>query len=197
MIATRVGREWLDQCRTEDWLHIGISMVHPDAGHIHTRQILKYLAMSPIDPFKIYEIIDWARAGWETAKLAMLELGVELENSGVPVPVALKAYRNELSNPYRQQWPRAHGSQKETHFLQDIAIAVLVEKLSLQFPTLPFFSRSPRKPSICGIVATVFTEARLGRILTADGVRKIWKRLLPAFGDPKYFKRLPLEKLGA
>jgi hypothetical protein len=175
-------------------LHIGISMVHPDAGHVHLRQILKFLAMSPIDPFKIYEIIDWARAGWGDADIAMRELGVELENRGETVPIALKAYRNELSNPYRQQWPRAHGSQKATYILQDIAITVLVEKLTVQYPTLPFFGRSPRKPSVCGIVATVFTEARLGRSLTGDAVRKIWKRL---GDDPRHFKRLSLEKLGA
>jgi hypothetical protein len=193
-LATRRVREWLAQCRAEDWLDIGISMIDPKAGHILARQILKNLAMSPIDPFKIYEIIDWARAGWEDAKIAMLELAVELENRGEQVPVALKAYRNELSNPYRKQWPRAHGSQKATHILQDIVITVWVEKLTIPFPTLPVFGRSPRKPSVCSIVAMCFNEARLGRILSADGVRKIWKRL---GHDPRNFKGLPLEKLGA
>jgi hypothetical protein len=193
-LARRYAREWLEKCRAEDWLHIGISMVHPNAGHVHLRQILKFLAISPIDPFKIYETIDWARAGWDDADIAMRELGVELENRGEQVPVALKAYRNELLNPHRQTWPRAHGSQKATYILQDIVITVLVEHLSIHFPTLPFFGRSPRKSSICGIVARVFTEARLGRVLSGDGVRKIWKRL---GDDPRNFKGLPLEKLGA
>jgi hypothetical protein len=191
-LATRYVRKWLDQCRAEDILDIGISMVDPKAGHIHLRQILKFLAMSPIDPFKIVEIIDWARAGWEDADIAMRELSVELENRGEPVPIALKAYRNELLNPYRQQWPRAHGAQKATHILQDIVITVFVERLTILFPTLPVFGRSPRRPSVCGIISTVFNEAKLGRILTADGVRKIWNRL---GDDPRHFKVLPLDKL--
>jgi hypothetical protein len=193
-LATRYVRKWLDQCRAEDWLDIGISMVDPKAGHIHLRQILKFLAMSPLDPFKIIEILNWARAGWEDADIAMRELSVELENRGEPVPVALKAYRNELLNPYRQQWPRAHGAQKATHILQDIVITVFVERLIILFPTLPFFSRSPRKTCICGIVAMCFNEAKLGRLLTADGVRKIWKRL---GDDPTNFNRLLLEKFFA
>jgi hypothetical protein len=192
-LATRYVREKLAQCRAEDWLDIGISAVHPDAGHVHLRQILKFLAMSPLDPFKIIEFIDLARAGWEDADIAMRELAVELENRGQPLPIALKAYRNELLNPYRQR-PRAHGSQKATHILQDIVITVLVEKLIILFPALPVFGRSPRKPSACGIVAMVFNEAKLGRILTADGVRKIWKRL---GDDPRHFNRLLLEKLSA
>jgi hypothetical protein len=193
-LAAQYAREYLERCRAEDWLDIGISVIHPDAGHIHLRQILKFLAMSPIDPFKIYEIIDWARAGWEDADIAMRELGVELDNRGEQVPVALRAYRNELLSPYRQTWPRAHGAQKATYILQDIAITVLIERLIIHFPTLALFGRSPRKASICGIVAGVFTEAKLGRSLTGDGVRKIWKRL---GDDPRNFKGLPLEKLGA
>jgi hypothetical protein len=194
--AERVVRKWLDQCRAEDCLDIGISMVDPKAGHIHLRQILKFLAMSPIDPLKIIEVIDWAESGWQDAEQAMLELAVDLEDRGEPVPVALKAFRNRLAYRYLrgQQPPHAHGALKATHILQDIVICAFVEKLTVLFPTLAVFSRSARKACICGIVAMVFTEAKLGRILTAEGVRKIRKRL---GDDPRHFKGLLVEKLGA
>ena len=180
VLATRRVGAWLDQCQREDWMNLGISMVNPEAGHIQVRQILKCLALSPADPFKVYEIIDWARAGWEDADLAMRELVVELDNRGQEVPLALKAYRNELMNPYRQQHPRAHGAQRATHFLQDIVIATFAGKLHAEFPAIPFYGRSPRKASICGIVAKVFTAAKLGRSFESQGVWKVCKRLSPA-----------------
>ena len=58
--ALTFARNFIQRCRSEDWLDIGISTIHPDAGHVHVRQLLKSLAMSPVDSFKIDEICNWA-----------------------------------------------------------------------------------------------------------------------------------------
>lgn len=195
LAALAFARDYVQRCRSEDWLDIGISTIHPDAGHVHIRQLLKSMAMSPNDPFKVDEICDWARDGWADADLAMRELWGELDNRGETVPPALRQYMRDLVNPHRRQRRHVSGAQKVTHVLQDLSLVLLLWMLRGRYPTIAFFGRSARKASVCGIVARAFTEACLGRRFDADAVRHVWKNWAPAVvTDPNLFKDLPLEK---
>jgi hypothetical protein len=189
--ATQFARGWVAKCQAGDWLHIGLSMLHPEAGHTQLRQILKLLAAS--HPFELARVIADARAGWRDADMALRELTAEILDRGGDLPAQLRAYTIEQLRPDATVAPP--GPQRASHVLQDLGMVVLVLELTSRFPGLAFCGRSVRKASICSIAAVAFTEARLGRVLTADAVRKIWKSYQPAIGDLRYFKRLTLEKL--
>jgi hypothetical protein len=159
-------------------------MLRPEAGHVQLRQILKLLAAS--HPFELARIIADARAGWKDADMALRELTAEILDRGGDLPAQLRAFTIERLAP---DATGASGPQRASHVLQDLGVVVLVLELTSRFPGLAFCGRpSVRKASVCGIAAAVFTEARLGRVLTADAVRKIWKHYQPAVGDLRYFK---------
>src|SRR5258708_6218663 len=124
--AAQFAREWVAKCVAEDWLHIGLSMLHPEAGHVQLRQILKLLAAS--HPFELASIIADARGGWRDADRALRELTAEILDGGGDLPAQLRAYTIEQLRPDAIAAPP--GPQRASHVLQDLGMVVLVMELT-------------------------------------------------------------------
>jgi hypothetical protein len=191
-LAEQYARDWVVRCSREDWLGIGIPVVHATGEHVFAllRRFLKHLAMS--NACRMVEIIHDARNGCPHSREAMRELIVELKNRRHQLPLALDAFCQELVlelHP-RLQPIRSRGRMMADQYLQDIAIVLLVLDLILRFPSLKPTGRSARWPSASRIAAAAFSQAKI-RVLTPKAVEAIWARYLPAIGEPKYFKGLP------
>src|SRR5688572_16560358 len=76
--------------RDGDFLGLGVDVLHPEAGRINLRRMLKQVALN--HPLRMMWVIDNARAGWDDADLALRELAIEIVDRGEALPTALGAY---------------------------------------------------------------------------------------------------------
>ena len=197
--AAQMVKDRIAKCLAEDWLNIGMSWLHPDAGPAFMKSFWKDAAR--VHPFLLSDVTALARAGVRDADIALRELIAEHIDLDVEMPAQLAAYNIELLHPGRSQ--RVRGAHKDTNFLQDIAISTMVEEVNYRFPTIPFTGRSARWQSACSIVAHEISAAKIGRSLTGPAVKKIWSRYLrlagrvfpPVDRSDNDLKRLAWEKL--
>jgi hypothetical protein len=200
--AERFADQWVEQCLDEDWLGIGISMLHPNTGAIMMYRSVKLLFEGNI--FYRPHILQAALNGFMPARKALGELVVEIRKEDWPDE--LGTFARACANPHFH-WPSGkRGAKRLSHLYSDIAVVVLILQLAKRFPSIPTTGRSARQTCHSDIAAGAFSKYsdRTGRgKMTRGQVKKIWLRYkryqIRGISDPKVlniFNTLSGEKLG-
>jgi hypothetical protein len=162
--------EFVDGFRTS-WLDAS-------AGHDLMVAISKALARSGTHGLRV--VIEHARSGLKEADVALRQLAVELIDSGTPRPVFLDVYLADAH--ILPVGSRRRGPKRQTNFVRDMAILVLIILVSEKFGLKPTRAYGlTKRPCGCSIVADVLSEARSAGAIefqapTEQAVAAIWKR---------------------
>ena len=182
--AGRVADELVRQLLTEDLLHIGIPLLHPDAGQVDARAKIKKL-FEGAACFRA-EILRAALNGHMPSRIALGELVQEVDED--KQPSELKAFAKACANPHHR-WPARPGAKRSTNVYSDISLVMVLLELKNRFPNIPIASHSGRRVCHCDIAADAFNKHkdRIGRGRMNRGrVQKIWKR----------YKHLTIHRIG-
>jgi hypothetical protein len=147
------------------------SVLSPEAAHAVTQQHLKQRALE--HPNHMLHIIKKARAGYQDAQKAMLDLvNTEYYHRGRAPPPQLVAFQMDWNAGLIHKRTRDNVD----NFLRNIIIASMVWELSAKFCLKPT-RRSPRHPSGCSILAiAIASELPRGMIKPGErAVETIWK----------------------
>ena len=164
----------VERLLTEDLLHIGIPILHPDFGQVDACIKIKRLFEGAA--CLRAEVLKAAMNGYKPAQDALGELVNEIDED--KWPSELKTYAKACANPHFR-WPRKPGAKGITQRYSDIAVVMLLLELSKRFPNISIASHSGRRVCHCDIVAETFSKhsdrIRRGR-MTRPQVNQIWKR---------------------
>jgi hypothetical protein len=158
--ARACARRWLEDLKDADFVSnlIGARLpptLHPGAGEIFARQIIKARAMSGAEG--MMRIIELARAGWDEADAALRELYVDFRHHRQDPPPELVTYSMEvLPRPYR----RSRGRRKSRNFLQDMMFGLLIAELAHKFGLHPTRKIDAHRDSVCDILVMAVREAK-------------------------------------
>jgi hypothetical protein len=175
--ALNHARQWIENMRTSDFNGWGVSPFDANGGAVLINQLVRLILNGEARHALI--VIDWARAGWEPADLAIRNVLAEYAHRGVLPPPFLTEYlvRSLIESPSSSL---SRGRNKMSNLLFDIALVTLVMTLCERFGLNP--TRNPsarRRPSACSIVAQAASEAGLHRG-GESAMNRIWKRYAPA-----------------
>jgi hypothetical protein len=175
--ALEFARDWIARGREGDFLGLGYSPLHPDAGRAFLRRMIRQYALGP--DRQMLTIIDCARAGWDDADLVLRDLILEYTNRGEPLPAFLATYNAEIVTG--RIIPRPRGRKRAANLLQDISIVTLVLELIERFGLKPtrYQAGSKRRPSACSVAAGAMAESGLHRG-DERAIQQIWLRYAPA-----------------
>jgi hypothetical protein len=117
-------------------------------------------------------LIEFARAGWDDADIALREMFIERANRTEEISPYLRTYiAGIISRPINAPV----GPKPATNIAADIAIAMVVFTLMLPPHNLKAQRSTRRKPSACSVAAQALAEAGLHRG-GEQAIEKIWKR---------------------
>jgi hypothetical protein len=167
--AQAYAHQSLEQLKDKHLPGAGLPILHPDVGEIFARQALKFKALS--GALGMLWVIEFARAGWDEADLALRELAIELMHCK-QCPPMLEGYAMEaLKTPYR----RKRGRRKSTNFVQDFMLAALMADLIQKFGLHPTRKTDAHRDSACDIVAVAVNEAKwLKRSFNYKAAERLW-----------------------
>jgi hypothetical protein len=152
-------------------------LLSPKNSRIVSREFLKDYALS--HPFNLSSLMHDARAGWEDAHLALVEMIAEFAGSGRLPPPQLASYTIDALNPDLP--PRPRGPNKANQVTRNILVVSMVSALLERFE--PFGLRAvrnrqakapARRSSACALVAKAL-EDRPGAKLGERAVEAIWE----------------------
>lgn len=171
--AERCADQLVEQLLNEDLLHIGIPILHPDAGQIDACAKIKGLFAGEAC-FRA-EILSAALNGYMPARIALGELVQEIDEN--KWPSELTTYAKACANP-NFNWPTRPGPQRLTHLYSDIAAVMVILELSNRFPSIPTTSHSARQTCHCDLAAGAFNRHKdhIGRLMNRGQVKQVWKR---------------------
>src|SRR5262249_24982040 len=151
--------------------NVGYKTFHPEAGRAFLRKMMKQAAV--LKEAVMLELMDFARAGWDDADIALRELILEYTNRGEALPALLATYNAEIITG-RARPARLPARQPAAYFIQDIFIVMLITELVAQFNLKPT-RFGVRRASASSIVADALIEAGLHRG-GEKAVEKVWRR---------------------
>jgi len=164
------ARQRLEELRHKPW-SAGLSILHPDAGELFARQVIKVRAMSGAMGMKL--VIDLARAGWDEAHAALSELVVELKHHRLALPPALHQYATDalFRHPHRSR-----GRRKSKNVLQDVMFASLMDELVQKFGLHPTRRADALRDSAGDVLVIAVKEAStwLKRSFNYKAAERLW-----------------------
>jgi hypothetical protein len=150
------------------------ALLSPENSRTFSRLMLKNYALS--HPLNLSNLIYDAKAGWEDAHLALIELIAEFEGSGRWKPPQLVSYTIDALNPNLP--PRPRGPNKANQVTRNIVVVVVVSALVERFGLRAVRNREARAPerrsSACALVAQALEDTP-GSILGERAVEKVWE----------------------
>lgn len=156
-----------------DFFDPGYGAFNPEAGRVLLRRIMRSFA--DLDGAATLALINFAKAGWDDADLAIRQLITERLDRGEPLGSFLSAYNAEILNGYTVRAPR--GSKPATNIVADMAIVCVMLELINRFGLKPT-RISRRRPSAASVTAQALAETGLHRG-GEDAVTKVWQRYGP------------------
>jgi hypothetical protein len=169
--ALAFARECIRQIRNEGITLMGVTLrwfEQDDALKFWHKQ-LGTVAVN--DPTMMHQLTLYARAGWGLADEVLCELETQYGHFRVDKPVALEAYMTDRRLFGRPE--RTKSAQPHSHFLRDIAIAVIVAEVCGRFGVKP--TKSGKQPCGASITADALCAEQLA--IGEATVVKIWTRL--------------------
>lgn len=149
-----------------------------DAGRDLMIAINKGLARSGTHGLRV--VIEHARSGLQESDVALRQLAVEMIDSDMPRPVFLDVYLADAH--ILPIAARRRGPKRQTNFVRDMAILVLIILVSEKFGLKPMRAYGlTKRPCGCSVVASVLGEARSAGAIefqapTEQAVAAVWKR---------------------
>jgi hypothetical protein len=166
----------LAQQRVAEYRSMGL--FQRDAGHVVLRGFMKEFALS--HPFHMSTLKDYARRGWEDARLVLDELLAEHAGRG-QLPPQLADYVIDRVHP---SLPRPRGPQKATHIVRDIVLVGTVSEVAHRFGLKPTRNKLSRgNPSVRASACSIVAAALKLELPDAQGkvseraLESIWERL--------------------
>lgn len=185
--ALEYARELLGRMRSENISVLGIefAMFDPEAGRDFAREIAKRVAQH--HPSNMTDIVEAALAGWRLGEEVVIEMIQELQDRRESLPASLAHYNSVILNERRKP-KRQPAQRKESNFIRDIGIMILVLLIAERFQMRPTRNPSLSKkgsPSACSVVASAIG-------MTEPAVVSVWTRVskqagvkpLPVVGTP-------------
>jgi hypothetical protein len=167
--ARAQARQCLEQLKDKHLPGTGLPILHQDAGEIFARRVLQLKALS--GALGMLCVIEFARAGWDEADLALRELAMELMHRK-QCPPMLEAYAMEaLKTPYR----RKRGRRKSTNLVQDVMLTALMADLVRKFSLHPTRKTDAHRDSACDILVVAVKQAKwLKRSFDYKDAERLW-----------------------
>lgn len=167
-----------------------------DTMHKLVREMCKHLAES--HERNAARLVDFALGGFEDAAEALKDLIAERNAAGLPLTGALGTFATILADrPPKYRQP--HSRPRENFYANFVIVCALI-CLMREFPELRLrrggasgTRAKHRRPSACSIMATVLTDAGVGRGIDEEGVRQIWKNYGPPT-SPGFGRAWPIKK---
>jgi hypothetical protein len=173
--ALAIARDFIARAMEGDFINLGCSALHPDAGRRLVRRLMGHYALSSSNA--MLTVVELAEQ-WDDAHIAVCELIHEFHNSGERLPAYLATYNDRIIAGYVPAKPR--GRKKASNLLQNFIFAYLIVLLQNRCGLLP--TRSPAakqlKPCGCSVAAQVAAEAGLYRG-DYEAMKKIWQQFKP------------------
>jgi hypothetical protein len=150
-------------------------LLNPKNSRTFSREMLKDYARC--HPFNLSSLMHDARAGWEDAHIALVEMIAEFAASGRLPPPQLASYTIDALNPYLQ--PRPRGPNKASQVARNILVVSMVSSLVERFGLRAVRNRQAKTPvrrsSACVIVAKALEDAPDLPKLGERAVEAIWE----------------------
>jgi hypothetical protein len=177
--ALAFARQFIASMQEGEFMGLGCTALHPDAGHRICRYIMKAYAGRD-DVFggaAMLRMMDYARAGWDDADIALREMILDYNRRHEPLPPFLETYNAEivlgLTDPTARGQP---GTPRAANLVQDLILMTLMMELVNRFGLKPTtFYYAARRPSAASVAARAAAECGLHRG-GADAMAKIWQR---------------------
>jgi len=121
------------------------------------------------------DLTNYARVGWKSARDVCQELILQYEHDNRDMPPALRAYWGEWTAG--SLMPLIKSPKKEQRFLQEIACAILIHDIRLQFqisPTSQDTSQHGELVSACRVLRVALKAE--GIAIGLPALLKIWKK---------------------
>jgi hypothetical protein len=176
--ALAFARQFIASMQEGEFMGLGCTAVHPDAGHRVCRYIMKKYAERD-DVFgagAMLRMMDYARAGWDDADIALREMIADHNRRHEPLPPFLETYNAEIVLGLDPQARGQPGTPRAANLVQDLIFMVLMMELCDRFGLKPTtFYYAARLPSATSVAARAAAESGLHRG-GADAMAKIWQR---------------------